>query len=90
MTRGITQGILVTMKTAISLPDTLFAAADRVAKKLRMSRSQLYATAVEEFVAQHDSQEVTERLDAVYGQQPASVDVVLEKLQARSLPKEDW
>ena len=38
------------MKTAISIPDEVFEAADRTAKKLGVSRSELYATAVHEFI----------------------------------------
>ena len=36
------------MKTAISLPDELFAAAEKLAERLGVSRSQLYATALAE------------------------------------------
>ena len=51
------------MKTAISIPDSLFTAADALARKLGMSlRSRLYATALAEYVAkQHGAARVTER-----------------------------
>lgn len=54
------------MKTAISIPDDVFADADRLAAKLKQSRSQLYSRAVREYVARHTSDEVTSALDAVY------------------------
>jgi len=38
------------MKTAVSVPDRLFKAADRVSKKLKVSRSQLYSMALDEFL----------------------------------------
>ena len=40
----------MSMKTAVSLPDELFRQAEAAAKKLRMSRSKLYATALSEFL----------------------------------------
>ncbi len=54
------------MKTAISIPDDVFDAADEMAKRLRLSRSQLYANAVREYLDAHRSRGVTARLDQVY------------------------
>lgn len=53
------------MKTAISLPDELFHAAERHAKRLRKSRSQLYADALTEYLARHAPEEVTEAMNRV-------------------------
>ena len=80
------------MKTAISIRDEVFEAAERTAQTLGMSRSQLYSTAVKEFVSRHASQRITERLNEVYGSDdPASLlDENLQALQFRSLPDEDW
>jgi predicted transcriptional regulator len=60
-TRGYTLG----MKTAISIPDDVFADADALARQLRQSRSQLYSRAVREYVARHGSDKVTAALDAL-------------------------
>ena len=78
------------MKTAISLPDPLFAEAEQVAKRLRMSRSKLYATAIAQFLKQHGSREVTERLNEVYAKEKSQLDPALQALQLQSLPREDW
>ena len=78
------------MKTAISLPDPLFAEAEQVAKRLRMSRSKLYATAIARFLEKERSRGVTERLNEVYGKQKSTLDPVLHEIQLRSLPREDW
>lgn len=43
MNRGITNVILRAMKTAISIPDPIFEAAEGFARRLGMSRSELYA-----------------------------------------------
>lgn len=54
------------MKTAISLPNDLFAAAEALAGRLGLSRSQLYATALARFVAEQERAGITARLNAVY------------------------
>jgi metal-responsive CopG/Arc/MetJ family transcriptional regulator len=78
------------MKTAISLPDELFASADALAERLGISRSQLFATALAEYLAKHQSQKVTDRLNAVYATEPSTLDPALQRAQRRSLGKESW
>ena len=53
------------MKTAVSVPDDLFAQADRLAKRSRRSRSEVYSAALREYVARHAPDEVTAGLDTV-------------------------
>jgi metal-responsive CopG/Arc/MetJ family transcriptional regulator len=78
------------MKTAVSLPDPLFDAADRMAKRLGMPRSRLYAQAVEAFVNAHHDEGVTEALNVLYGTEPSKLDPALAAMQVASLPEEDW
>jgi metal-responsive CopG/Arc/MetJ family transcriptional regulator len=78
------------MKTAISLPDDLFSAADALATRLGVSRSELYATAVAEFLAKHQPSEVTQRLNAVYATEPARLDPDVRRMQRRSLERDAW
>lgn len=54
------------MKTAISLPDELFIAAEKTAKLMGLARSQLFAKALEEFIKHHNKDDITERLNRVY------------------------
>jgi len=56
------------MKTAVSLPDDVFAGAEKLAKRLRVTRSELYARAVGEYVSRHSPDEVTEALDRVHAE----------------------
>ncbi len=51
------------MKTAISLPDSVYEEADSLAAKLHLSRSQLYVLALEQFIKKHRAQDVTAQLD---------------------------
>ncbi|PKQ29309.1 MAG: hypothetical protein CVT60_06040 [Actinobacteria bacterium HGW-Actinobacteria-10] len=53
------------MKTAISIPDEVFTEAEKLARELNQSRSQLYSRAVREYVARHSSDSVTSALDAM-------------------------
>jgi metal-responsive CopG/Arc/MetJ family transcriptional regulator len=78
------------MKTAISLPDELFHKAEAAAKARGVSRSELYAAALASFIAQYDSEEITGRLNQVYGDAKAEVDPVLSRMQFESLPPETW
>ena len=78
------------MKTAISLPDSLFHAADSLARRTGMSRSELFRAAVTNYIDAHKHDHVREALDAVYGEQPSRLDAELMQMQAMSLPKEDW
>lgn len=56
------------MKTAISLPDVVFRAAERQAKRARKSRSQLYAEALAEYLNRHAPEEVTAAMNSVVDQ----------------------
>jgi metal-responsive CopG/Arc/MetJ family transcriptional regulator len=78
------------MKTAISLPDDVFEAADELAAKLGVSRSQLYARAVAQFVAQQSEDDVTARLNAIYGESAAVLEPVLQDLQSYSVGGDPW
>lgn len=79
------------MKTAVSLPDPVFEAAEQLARRLRMSRSQLYAEAIRHFLAEHRGRGVTELLNQVYAEPGAdsALDPVIAELQVRSLRRED-
>lgn len=78
------------MKVAISVPDPVFNAAERLARNLKKSRSALYSEALEQYVGSHGANAVRERLDAVYAAQPSRLDEVLQKIQLSSLKDEAW
>jgi hypothetical protein len=78
------------VKTAVSIPDPVFAEAERVSQRLRMSRSRLYTVAVENFLRSHRSKGVKEALDAVYATEPSQLSTALAAMQLASLPREEW
>lgn len=78
------------MKVAISIPEDLFGSAESLGKRLRVSRSRLYATALAEFLAKHQGRKTTERLDRVYANEDGRLEKPLRKTQARSVGRETW
>ncbi|HEY5970713.1 MAG TPA: CopG family transcriptional regulator [Pseudoxanthomonas sp.] len=78
------------MKVAISLPDPVFSAAEKLAHRLRVSRSQLYAQAIEEYLGKRQDSLVTERLDAVYATNPVPMDPILAAAQLGAIDDEAW
>ena len=78
------------MKIALSIPDDLFESAESLGKRLGVSRSRLYATALTDFLAKHRGQKVTERLNAVYAAEDSRLDPRARRLQRRSLERDAW
>lgn len=78
------------MKTAVSMPDDLFQRAEATARLLRVSRSQLYATAIEEFLKRQQGNAITERLNDVYSRMSAKVEPAFGRAQLKSLQKDEW
>ena len=78
------------MKIAISLPDDLFESADELAERLGVSRSELFARAVAEYLAKHRDEDVTARLNYVFGQEASGIEAPLRKTQSRSVSSSEW
>jgi metal-responsive CopG/Arc/MetJ family transcriptional regulator len=78
------------MKIAISLPDDLFESADELAERMGVSRSELYARAVAEYLAKHRNEDVTAKLNQVFGEETSGIDAPLRKAQSRSVSSSEW
>ena len=78
------------MKVAVSIPEDIFASAETLGKRLRVSRSRLYAIGLAEFLARHRGLKVTERLNAVYGAEESRLDEPLRRRQGKSISDESW
>ena len=78
------------MKTAISIPDRLFNAAERAAKRQKISRSRFYAPAVEAYLKTQQAKGVKEALDAVYATEDSSLDPAIARIQSSSIGSEEW
>ena len=57
---------MATVKTAISIEQSLFERVDDLAEALQLPRSQVFAIAVEEFIQRHENRMILETLNRVY------------------------
>lgn len=78
------------MKTAISIPDSIFKAAEKLANRLGFSRSELYAKAVAEYLQKHRNDGVTKKLDEIYSKESSQLDPGLQALQSASIDEDEW
>lgn len=72
------------MKTAISIPDTIYESADKLARQLGTSRSELYTKAVSGYLEKHQNEKVTEKLNEIYDIESSKLDPVLANLQTQT------
>jgi metal-responsive CopG/Arc/MetJ family transcriptional regulator len=77
------------MKSAISIPDDVFEDAERLARRLGHSRSQLYAKALRELVARYEPDHVTAALDASVANEPQG-DAFMTEAGRRVLERTPW
>ena len=78
------------MKTAISIPDSVFNAAELIANKLNISRSELYTKAVNDYLSKHQKSHITDALNKVYSEEMSSIDSEIIDSQIASMGKESW
>lgn len=78
------------MKTAVSLPKEVFAEAERLARRLKKSRSRLYSEAIAEYVARHDADAVTSKLNEVVDREGVAVDGFVDAAARKLLERIDW
>ena len=78
------------MKTAVSIPDRVFRAAERAAKRQKVSRSRFYAQAVEAYLKTEQAEAVTEALNAVYGTDNSELEADLAYAAYHLLAEEKW
>ena len=77
-------------KTAISIPNSIFAAAERLSKQLEMSRSELYSRAIEVYIEENRQEDVTDTLNEIYTEESTALDPVVQQLQFASLLEDEW
>ncbi len=78
------------MKTAISIPDPIFQAAENMAHRLGVSRSELFSNAISEYMKRHKYQDVTESLNKVYRETDSKLDEKLALMQRKSIQEDGW
>jgi metal-responsive CopG/Arc/MetJ family transcriptional regulator len=84
---------MATVKTAISLQESLFEQVNELAEELQMPRSHLFVLAVEEFIKRHENHKLLETLNEVYDDLPDSDERALRdrmRQQHRQLVEGQW
>ena len=78
------------MKTALSIPDALFQAADELAAKEKVSRSQLYARAMEQYLATRKKENMREEMREALRHIDQTPDPAWEEAQRLALLRSEW
>jgi len=80
------------MKTAVSIPDRVFESAEKLAARMGVSRSELYARALASLVEKYREDLITEKLNEIYGPggEVSSLEPDVVSLQSHSLRLEKW
>ncbi len=78
------------MKTAVSIPDDVFDSAEQLAKRLSISRSELYARALKDMLMRQQAAAITEQINAACDEIDTSLDTRLAAAQRRVLTSEKW
>jgi metal-responsive CopG/Arc/MetJ family transcriptional regulator len=80
----------MSMKTAVSIPDDVFEGAERLARRTKKSRSQIFSDAVREYVARHSDDEVTEAMNRVCAEIGDMKDEFVTSAARRILQRVEW
>ena len=78
------------IKTAVSLPEDVYRAAERYARRARKSRNQLYAEALSEYLARHAPDKVTEAMNQVMDELKEPTDRFVITAARRILERSEW
>jgi hypothetical protein len=78
------------MKTAISIPDDVFQGAERLARRTKKSRSQLFSDAVREYISRHAPDDVTAAMDRVCAELGGQADDFVSSAARRTLERSEW
>lgn len=78
------------MKTAISVPTDIFQLSERLAKKLKISRSAVFAMGVKKLGQEYDEDDLIARINAVCEKVDTSLDPAIREYQRRTLARNEW
>ncbi len=68
-----------TVKTAISIQEALFDQAEALARRMKVSRSRLFALALEDYIQRHENRQLLRRLNAAYSDEPDAAEQALRR-----------
>lgn len=86
ISRSYTNG----MKTAVSIPDPVFARTELFARRVKKSRSRIVSDALREYLARHSPDEITEAMDRVVSLVNEPADAFVSSAAKRRLEGVEW
>jgi metal-responsive CopG/Arc/MetJ family transcriptional regulator len=78
------------MKTAISIPDDVFEDVEKLARRTKRSRSQLFSDAAKEYLARHTTDDVTEAMNRVCAEIGVGTDEFTARAARDILQRLEW
>jgi len=78
------------MKTAVSIPDEVFAGAERLARRTKKSRSRLFSDALKEYLVRHAPEEVTESMNKALAEIADKSDPFVAAAGRSVLERSEW
>ena len=78
------------MKTAISIPDPIYRAAETQAKRAHKTRSRLYTEALREYLTRHSPDAVTESMNRALDSISVPLEPFISKAAHRVLERTEW
>jgi metal-responsive CopG/Arc/MetJ family transcriptional regulator len=78
------------MKTAVSIPNDIFEKVERLARRAKRSRSEVFSAALKEYIARHAPDEVTDALNQVCDRVGDQRDEFVSAAARRILEKTEW
>jgi Arc/MetJ-type ribon-helix-helix transcriptional regulator len=78
------------MKTAVSIPDDVFEKVERLARRSRRSRSEVFSAALREYIARHAPDEVTDAINRAVDELGDQKDEFVAAAARRVLENTEW
>ncbi|MDR3748395.1 MAG: ribbon-helix-helix protein, CopG family [Acidobacteriota bacterium] len=78
------------MKTAVSIPDDVFARAERLARRTKVSRSRMFSDALREYLACHSPDEITNAMNQACAEIGDTRDPFVAQAALRILERTEW
>ncbi len=81
------------VKTAISIQKSLFDQAEKIARRMKVSRSRLFALALEDYIHREQNRELLAQINAAYADEPDATEKTLRskgRVTHRRIVRGEW
>lgn len=78
------------MKTAVSVPSDVYEQAEELARRTGRTRSEIYSTALRDYLAHHQADPVTEAMDQALDEIDPGPDAFLDAAARGTLAGTEW